>query len=84
MRNGESEDCLFLNVFSPAETNSQGYPVMFWIHGGSFIRGSADQYDADGIAENLASRGVVVVTINYRLGILGINTAHAKDAAFEM
>ncbi len=70
---GESENCLFLNVISPAEKNAQGYPVMFWVHGGGFTMGSADLFDAEGIAENLASRGVLVVTINYRLGALGKN-----------
>ena len=63
------EDCLFLNVWTPA-VGSGKRPVMVWIHGGSFNMGSGSQpmYDA----ANLALRGnLVVVTINYRLGALG-------------
>ncbi|HPO15304.1 MAG TPA: carboxylesterase/lipase family protein [Candidatus Hydrogenedentes bacterium] len=62
-----SEDCLYLNVWRPAETNGEKLPVMVWIHGGGFINGTGSIYDA----ENLAAQGVVVVTINYRLGPLG-------------
>jgi para-nitrobenzyl esterase len=70
----QSEDCLFLNVFAPAKTAAQkqknsGDAVMVFIHGGSFIRGSGGVPLYDGSA--LAKRGVVVVTINYRLGRLG-------------
>jgi para-nitrobenzyl esterase len=63
-----SEDCLTLNVWTPAE-RSEPLPVMVWIHGGGFNNGSgtAALYDGTG----LAKRGVVVVTINYRLGRLG-------------
>src|ERR1700722_4748896 len=60
-----NEDCLFLNVYAP--TGSGPYPVMFWIHGGAFLNGQADSYDAS----ELVAQGVVVVTINYRLGMLG-------------
>jgi para-nitrobenzyl esterase len=60
------EDCLNLNVWSPA--GAAGRPVMVWIHGGAFINGSADLYDA----RRLATQGdIVVVTVNYRLGALG-------------
>ncbi|WP_293368328.1 carboxylesterase family protein [Phenylobacterium sp.] len=65
----QSEDCLFLNVFAPAKTPKAGDAVMVFIHGGSFIRGSGGVPLYDGSA--LARRGVVVVTINYRLGRLG-------------
>jgi para-nitrobenzyl esterase len=65
----QSEDCLFLNVFAPAKTAKGGDAVMVFIHGGSFIRGSGGVPLYDGSA--LARRGVVVVTINYRLGRLG-------------
>jgi para-nitrobenzyl esterase len=62
-----SEDCLTLNVWTPPPSGEKR-PVMVWIHGGSFINGSGDIYNA----RSLASRGdVVVVTINYRLGALG-------------
>jgi para-nitrobenzyl esterase len=59
------EDCLFLNVYAP--TGSGPYPVMFWIHGGAFLSGESNEYDAS----ELVAQGVVVVTINYRLGMLG-------------
>ncbi|MGV0626130.1 carboxylesterase/lipase family protein [Mycolicibacter minnesotensis] len=63
-----SEDCLTLNVWTPTGSAAEPLPVMVWIHGGSFMRGSADIYHA----QRLAVRGrIVVVTINYRLGALG-------------
>jgi len=65
----QSEDCLFLNVWRPARVDKGGDAVMVFIHGGSFIRGAAGVPLYDGAA--LARRGVVVVTINYRLGRLG-------------
>ena len=66
---GNDEDCLFLNVFTPA-ADSSARPVMVWIHGGGFINGSGSTVWYDGTS--LATRGdVVVVTINYRLGALG-------------
>lgn len=64
-----SEDCLYLNVWTPAKKSGQNLPVMVWIHGGAFNFGSASQAEYDG--RNLAKKGVVVVTINYRLGPLG-------------
>lgn len=60
-----SEDCLTLNVWTPAERAEQR-PVMVWIHGGGFNNGSGTAALYDGT--NLAKRGVVVVTINYRVG----------------
>jgi len=63
-----SEDCLTLNVWSPVEREVP-LPVMVWIHGGGFINGSGTAALYDGT--RLARRGVVVVTINYRLGRLG-------------
>lgn len=63
----KSEDCLTLNVFAPAQ--AKGAPVMFWIHGGGFVNGSGTAALYDGSA--LARQGVVVVTINYRLGRFG-------------
>jgi para-nitrobenzyl esterase len=64
-----SEDCLTLNVWTPAEGASARLPVMVWIYGGGLINGSASTplYHGD----KLASRGVIVVTFNYRLGVLG-------------
>ena len=64
-----SEDCLTLNIWAPAAKSAGKLPVMVWIHGGSLMNGSGSlpQYAGD----QLAARGVVVVTINYRLGVLG-------------
>ena len=63
------EDCLYLNVWTPAKSPDENLPVMVWIHGGSFNSGAAslDMYNG----KNLARQNVIVVTINYRLGPLG-------------
>lgn len=64
-----SEDCLYLNVWSPGADDKKR-PVMVWIHGGAFVSGSGSSHWYDGAS--FASQGdVVVVTINYRLGVLG-------------
>ncbi|MBA6440339.1 MULTISPECIES: carboxylesterase/lipase family protein [Streptomyces] len=65
---GMSEDCLYLNVYTPARRTNRPLPVMFWIHGGGFSSGSGDLYDGSRIAK---ANNVVVVTINYRLGVFG-------------
>jgi para-nitrobenzyl esterase len=66
----ESEDCLMLNVWTPAVDTAKKRPVMFWIHGGGFQAGSGSSPGYDGT--NLARRGdVVVVGINHRLNVLG-------------
>lgn len=64
-----SEDCLYLNIWSGAKSNSERRPVIVYIHGGSFVfgSGSMDLYNG----ENMAKKGVVFVNINYRLGIFG-------------
>ena len=64
-----SEDCLYLNVWTDAEKSDEKRPVMVWIHGGGFTGGSGTVPLYDG--EELAKKGIVVVTINYRLGVLG-------------
>jgi len=64
-----SEDCLFLNVWTPDQGVDAKLPVMVWIHGGAFVSGCGSDEIYDGAA--LASQGVVVVTLNYRLGSLG-------------
>lgn len=64
-----SEDCLTLNIWTPARTAADRLPVMVWIHGGGFYVGSGSSPDYDG--EALARRGIVLVTVNYRLGALG-------------
>ena len=62
-----SEDCLFLNIWTPE--GARNTPVMVWIHGGSLTGGASSETMYDGAA--LAKRGIVVVSINYRLGALG-------------
>lgn len=65
-----SEDCLSLNIWSPASENREGFsklPVFFWIHGGGFLQGSGKLYNGSA----LANLGLVAVSINYRLGALG-------------
>ncbi|WP_069886945.1 carboxylesterase/lipase family protein [Streptomyces luteocolor] len=62
----ESEDCLHLNVTAPAATDGRR-PVIVWIHGGSLMYGTGDMYGP----ERLAAGGAVVVSMNYRLGVLG-------------
>lgn len=63
-----SEDCLYLNIWAPAERN-EPLPVMVWLHGGGFTMGAGDLPPYDGKA--LAGRNVILVTLNYRLGHLG-------------
>lgn len=75
-----AEDCLFLNVYSPAGAHhargpSRPLPVMVWIHGGGFIAGQGSAYDP----APLVNQGVVVVTINHRLGALGLFAHPALD-----
>jgi para-nitrobenzyl esterase len=64
-----SEDCLYLNVWTAAEKADEKLPVIVWIHGGGFSGGSGTVPLYDG--EAMARKGVVFITINYRLGILG-------------
>lgn len=67
--NHVSEDCLYLNVWTPAKSAGDKLPVFVFIHGGAFNSGSAAVPLYDG--EGLAKKGLVVVTINYRVGVLG-------------
>lgn len=64
-----SEDCLYLNIWTSAKSAQDRFPVMVWIHGGGFTRGSGTGVAYDG--EILARKGVVLVTFNYRLGAFG-------------
>jgi para-nitrobenzyl esterase len=66
---GESEDCLTLNVWTPAGKPKGKLPVMVWIFGGGFAGGGTSEPRQDG--EHLSRKGVLVVSMNYRLGILG-------------
>ncbi|NKY42556.1 carboxylesterase/lipase family protein [Nocardia cerradoensis] len=71
-----TEDCLYLNVTTPRHSSGRELPVMVWIHGNGFINGAGSLYDA----QQLASSGdVIVVSPNYRLGILGFLAHPALD-----
>jgi para-nitrobenzyl esterase len=76
-----SEDCLYLNVYTPPVPTHQhkghGLPVMVWIHGGSLVTGGGEFYDPTRIIQQ---GRVIVVTINYRLGYLGFFAHPAIDA----
>lgn len=74
----EDEDCLYLNVWTGASQADERHPVMVWIHGGGFIVGTARTPLYDG--EQLARDGVVLVSINYRLGLLGFFAHPALSA----
>ncbi len=73
-----SEDCLTLNIWTPASRDREKLPVMLWIPGGSFVAYSGADPMCDG--ENFARKGVVVVSINYRVGLFGF-LAHAALSA---
>ena len=64
-----SEDCLYLNVWTPAQTGGERLPVIFWVHGGAFMTGYGHSAHFDG--EHFARQGVILVTINYRLNVFG-------------
>lgn len=66
--NTQSEDCLFLNVWRPHHDRDDRRPVLIWIHGGALINGAGAAYDPEVMVEE---SGIIVVTINYRLGALG-------------
>lgn len=63
------EDCLFLNIWTPAKTEDEKLPVMVWLHGGGVQGGYSHEMEFDG--EALAKRGVILVTVNYRLNVFG-------------
>jgi para-nitrobenzyl esterase len=72
-----SEDCLFLNVYTPhAISRHSHYPVMVWIHGGALVGGESDDFNP----VHFVKQGVIVVTINYRLGALGFLAHPSLDA----
>lgn len=73
----QSEDCLRLNIWAPAGSQS-GLPVMVWFHGGAYTAGAGSQSTYDGAA--LARKGAVIVSVNYRLGVLGF-LAHPQLSA---
>jgi para-nitrobenzyl esterase len=66
---GMSEDCLYLNVWTPASSGRERLPVLVYFYGGGFVAGDGSEPRYDG--ESMAQRGIVVVTLNYRLGLFG-------------
>ncbi|WKY48820.1 carboxylesterase family protein [Eubacteriaceae bacterium ES3] len=71
---GKSEDCLYLNIWTPAQSETDQLPVYVFIHGGAFATGSGSEIMYDG--HLLSQQGIIVVTINYRLGALGFLATH--------
>src|SRR5258705_5337293 len=67
--NGMSEDCLYLNVWTPAKSGSERLPVLVYFFGGGFVAGDGSEPRYDG--ESMARRGIVSLTVNYRLGVFG-------------
>jgi para-nitrobenzyl esterase len=76
--NGVSEDCLYLNVWTPAKRNTKDLPVLVYFYGGGNVAGDASEPRYDG--ETMAKKGIVVITCNYRLNIFG-NFAHPELSA---
>ena len=76
--NDVSEDCLYLNIWTPAKTSEDHLPVYVYIYGGAFTSGAGDVSIYDG--ENLAKKGIVVVNFNYRVGVFGF-LAHPELTA---
>lgn len=74
----ESEDCLSLSIWTPAQSSKDRLPVMVWIHGGGYFSGAGDEKRHDG--DFLATKGVILVHFNYRLGALGF-LAHPELTA---
>ena len=66
---GMSEDCLYLNVWTSADKKSGKLPVLVYFYGGGFIAGDGSEFRYDG--ESMAAKGVVVITMSYRLGVYG-------------
>lgn len=66
---GMSEDCLYLNIWTPAKTGKEKLPVLVYFYGGGFIAGDGSEPRYDG--ESMAHHGIVAITVNYRLGVFG-------------
>jgi para-nitrobenzyl esterase len=67
--NGMSEDCLYLNVWTPAKSGNEKLPVLVYFFGGGFVAGDGSEGRYDG--ESMAKKGIVAITVNYRLGVFG-------------
>ena len=65
----KSEDCLYLNVYTPAKAPGEKLPVLFWVHGGAFTHGWSNEIEFDGAP--FCAQGVILVSINYRVGLFG-------------
>lgn len=78
LKYGSSEDCLYLNIWKPSNSNGKKLPVLVWIHGGAFTTGTTSNPGYSG--EQLAKKEVIVVSIAYRLGIFGF-LAHPELTA---
>src|SRR6476659_3030209 len=76
--NGMSEDCLYLNVWTPAKSGKERLPVLVYFYGGGFVAGDGSEPRYDG--ESMAQKGIVAVTVNYRLGVFGF-MAHPELTA---
>ena len=76
--NGLSEDCLYLNVWTPAKRNTKDLPVLLYFYGGGNVAGDASEPRYDG--ESMAKKGIVVITCNYRLNVFG-NFSHPELSA---
>jgi para-nitrobenzyl esterase len=66
---GMSEDCLYLNVWTPAKSANEKLPVLVYFYGGGFVAGDGSESRYDG--ESMAQKGIVTLTVNYRLGVFG-------------
>lgn len=66
---GMSEDCLYLNVWTPAKSSTEKLPVLVYFYGGGFVAGDGSEARYDG--ESMAKKGIVTLTVNYRLGVFG-------------
>ena len=67
--NGMNEDCLYLNIWTPAKSNKEKLPVLVYFYGGGFVAGDGSEARYDG--ESMAKLGMVAITVNYRLGVFG-------------
>lgn len=75
---GVSEDCLYLNIWTPAKRNTKDLPVLVYFYGGGFVAGDGSEPRYDG--ESMAKKGIVAVTVNYRLNVFGF-MAHPELSA---
>ncbi|RZI79755.1 MAG: carboxylesterase family protein [Rubrivivax sp.] len=77
----DTEDCLYLNIYKPDQSDGHPLPVMVWLHGGGYVLGAGSYYDGAALAKQAKA---IVVTVNYRLGVFGflaLPGLQAEDAA---